>query len=168
LEPHVKYSDARGRIRSGDLIAQSHRGWGSFHDFKVQMVRAFTQSEYSHAATAWTIGNRVFVIEAVMPLVRIYPLSKLGEFYWIPLQAAWSPQTEALALDKVGQPYSQLDAIEAFFRLPNADGKWECAELARAIALSDGINLGDTATPTAVVKAAQQRPGAQTFLVEPD
>ena len=108
----------------------------------------------------------MFVIEAVMPLVRIYPLSKAGEFYHLPLEARWSEATLELALSKVGHKYSQLQAFEAFFWLPKADDLWECAELARDIAMSDGISLGSKATPTAVVRAAQLN-GATCILVTP-
>ena len=75
-----KYSEYRDQIKSGDLLAWSHRGFRSWHDFKVQAVRLFTQSEYSHVGIAWVVGGRVFVIEAVEPRVRIFPLSKLGEY----------------------------------------------------------------------------------------
>jgi len=164
----MRYAEARPLIRSGDLLAWSHRApfWRSWHDFKIAMIRSFTQSEYSHVGTAWVIGGRVFVIEAVMPLVRIYPLSKAGEFYHLPLQAAWSDAALSFALAKVGHPYSQLQAMQAFFHLPASDDRWECAELARAIAAQDGISLGDKATPTAVVRAAQLR-GSTCTLVTP-
>lgn len=165
----MKYSDARPLIRSGDLLAWSHRApwYRSWHDFKIAMVRMFTMSEYSHVGTAWVVGGRVFVIEAVMPLVRIYPLSKLGEFYWMQLEAEWSEATLEYALSKVGEPYSQLQAMQAFFHLPSADALWECAELARAIAAHDGIDLGNKATPTAVVYAALIN-GAKAALVTPE
>ena len=100
------YSEARATIRSGDILAWSHRGIKSWHDLKIWFVRMFTRSEFSHIGTAWVIGDRVFVIEAVMPLVRIYPLSKLGDFYHLPMGAPWRPSTEALALSKVGHKYS--------------------------------------------------------------
>ena len=121
-------------------------------------------SEYSHVATAWVVGGRVFVIEAVVPLVRIYPLSKLGEFYWVPLNVEFSEDTLDFALENVGEKYSQLQAMEAFFRLPSEDNLWECAELARAIAAKCGVNLGQIATPSAVIDNAL-RNGSECILV---
>lgn len=163
----MKYSEARATIRSGDILAWSHRGIKSWHDLKIWFVRMITRSEFSHVGTAWVIGDRVFVIEAVMPLVRIYPLSKLGEFYWLPMSAPWMPETEALALSRVGDEYSQLQAMRAPFSKPPADDLWECAELAAAVAASDGINLGEVFTPSAVVRAAQER-GSNLRLVLAD
>lgn len=161
----MNYSDIRSTIKSGDLLAFSHEGWGSWHDFKVQMVRMFTRSEYSHVGIAWVVGDRVFCIEAVEPCARIYPLSKLGNFYWMPLKAPWKPSTEELALSYVGEEYKSLNAIKAFFKpLPKGDVS-ECAALAIQVAWADGIDLGNRATPDAVVEAAQAM-GHPLYLVQ--
>ena len=132
----MKYADIRPLIRSGDILAWSHREpwYRSWYDFKIALVRMFTRSEYSHTGTAWVVGDRVLVIEAVTPLVRVFPLSKLLPFYYLPLKARWSPEALEYALSKVGEPYSQLQALQAFFKLPSEDSFWECAELTRLIA----------------------------------
>lgn len=165
----MKYSEARPSIRTGDLLAWSHRRpwFRSWYDFKIAMVRAFTQSEYSHVGTAWVISDRVFVIEAVVPKVRIYPLSKTGEFYWVPLSANVTTDTESYMLSKVGEDYSQLQAIEAFFKLPSADSLWECAELSRDYAKHYGVDLGNKATPTALVREAMLQ-GSHVYLITQD
>lgn len=152
------YTEIRPQIRSGDILAWSHLGWKTWHDWKVQGVRVFTQSEYCHVATAWVIGYRVFVIEAVQPLVRIYPLSSLLKdgCYWVPVKAPWKEETLEMALQAVGQPYSQAEAMEAFFSLPTENSLWQCAELTRRLAMSDGIDLGNRAVPTSVMKAAMR------------
>ena len=161
----MKYSDARSTIKSGDLLAWSHRGFGTWHDIKIQIVRIATRSEYSHVGVAWVVGGRVFVIEAVQPLVRIYPLSKLGSFYHIPLGALWRPETEEIALAHIGGPYSQLDAVKAFFRPLGKSVVTECAALVLNILRADGIDLGDRATPDAVVYQAQLY-DHPTFLID--
>lgn len=161
----MDYSAVRPTIKSGDLLAWSHRGWGSWHDFKIQLVRCFTQSEYSHVAVAWVIGGRVFALEAVQPLVRIYPLSKLGDFYHLPMAADWSPATEEFALAHVGEPYSQLQAMAAFFGPLTHDGLWECAEYASAVLQLAGVDLGPLATPTAVVREAQRQGSPCSYVI---
>ena len=150
----MKYQDIREHIKSGDVLAWSHRSWKTWKDIKIQLVRFFTQSEYAHVGTAWVVGERVFVIEAVVPLVRIYPLSKLGEFYWLPMDAPWREYTEVIALEKIGFPYSEVEAVKAFLSLPLDDSVWECAELTAESAKADGIDLGKKYTPTAIVQAA--------------
>jgi hypothetical protein len=161
----MNYLEARSKIKSGDLLAWSHRGWGTWHDIKIQAVRFFTQSEYSHVATAWCVGDRVFVIEAVQPLVRIYPLSKLGEFYWLPLNCNWNDKALDYALSKVGESYSQMQAITAFFKtLEKEDSLWECAELAARVSALAGFDLGTVYTPSKVVQRALEQ-GAVTHLI---
>ena len=158
------YSKARPMIRSGDVLAWSHRGIKSWHDLKIWFVRMFTRSEYSHVGTAWVVGNRVFVIEAVMPKVRIYPLSKLGDFYWLQMGAYWRKATETLALSYVGDDYSQMQAIVSPFVTPPHDDRWECAELVATVARQDSIDLGAVYTPSEVVLAAQKRGAPLTYV----
>ena len=158
------YKQARPMIRSGDVLAWSHRGIKSWHDLKIWFVRMFTRSEYSHVGTAWVVGNRVFVIEAVMPKVRIYPLSKLGDFYWLQMGAYWRKATETLALSFVGDDYSQLQAMVSPFITPPDDRRWECAELVATVARQDSIDLGAVYTPSEVVLAAQKRGALLTYV----
>ena len=113
----MKYLDFRENIVSGDLLAWSHHSWNSWYNFQVQMVRAFTQSEYSHVGIAWCTGGRVFVIEAVVPYVRIYPLSKCENFYYIRINKELSNKAEEFALSQIGEPYSKRMAIQSFFKM---------------------------------------------------
>jgi hypothetical protein len=158
------YPTYRKEIKSGDILAWSHRGWKSFHDFKIQMVRAFTRSEYSHVGIAWVVGGRVFVIEAIEPCARIYPLSRAGSFYHIPLNADWKPSTEEIALSYIGADYKQLDAVKAFFKPLGKNSTSECAALVLNILDKDGIDLGNRATPDAVMLEAQLH-GYPTYFV---
>ena len=160
----MKYQNARPLIRSGDILAWSHRGIHSWHDLKIWFVRLFTRSEYSHVGTAWVVNNRVLVIEAVKPMVRIFPLSKLGNFYWLRTGAYWRKSTEELALSFVGDNYSELQAIMSPFITPPNDDRWECAELVACIARQDGIDLGGVYTPSEVVLAAQKRGAPLTYV----
>jgi len=167
----VKYeTEAREHIRSGDILAWGHDRWGSFYDLKIQLVRMFTRSEYCHVGVAWVIAGRVFVLEAVSAGVRIFPLSRLLPFYWVPLRAAWEDEVEAWALRQVGEPYSQWQAVLAGLGLlkPGADSIWQCAEYAAEVARRAGVNLGVDVTPTAVVRAAQRLQGAVMHFVEAD
>lgn len=150
----ITYKEHRDKIRSGDVLAWSHRGWKSWRDIKIQLIRIFTRSEYSHTATAWVVADRVFVIEAVEPVARIFPLSKLGDFYHIPMDAPWHASTEEYALNKVGSDYKQLQAIKAYFESLGKDSAAECAALTIAIADKDGIDLGIKAIPAKVVQMA--------------
>jgi hypothetical protein len=164
----MKYADNRDTIRSGDLLAWTHRSWKTFYDLQVQAVRFFTQSEYCHVGVAWVIGNRVFVIESVTPTIRIVPLSNLLPFYHLPVKADWTPDVESYALSLVGNgKYSKIEAIKAGLghELDEHDSKWECAEFAISVLKRAGIDLGKVATPSAVVLAAQ-RLNSPLYLME--
>ena len=129
----MKYADAREFIASGDVIFQSHRPLRSWYDFKIFLVRAFTRSEWSHAAMAWVVGGRVFVIEAVSSGVRIFPLSRAGDFTWVQL-AGFTTDMEEHALSHVGEPYSQWDAIKSVFgNVDSLDRRWFCSEFVIAM-----------------------------------
>lgn len=165
----MDYRTIRPYIKSGHLLAWSHRApfWRSWHDFKIAMVRFFTQSEYSHVGMAWVVGNRVLVIEAVTPLVRIYPLSKLGDFYHIPINGRFGYEALSFALSRVGEPYSQLQAMASPFAELREDTKWECAELCIAIGKRMGVDLGRIATPSEVVRTAMLNGAPCTLIANP-
>lgn len=161
------YANHRRAIRSGDLLAWSHRGWRSWYDWQIQIVRMATRSEYSHVGIAWVTGGRAFVLEAVAAGVRIMPLSGLLPCYWLPLDAPWTEGVETAALARVGERYSRWQAVAAWLRLlaPGADRRWQCAEYAWSVLAAAGIALGATLTPAALVAAAQRR-GAPCFYLE--
>jgi len=157
---------------SGDLLAWSHRGWSTWYDVQLQMVRAFTRSDWCHVGIALRMRGRVWVLEAVQPLVRVHPLSALLPCAWLGLARlapAWTQELEQRAVDTVGQPYSKLQCAAAFLgRLSNGtDGRWQCAELAQAVCEWRGFSLGPHAIPAELVRRALDR-GASLVTVNPD
>ncbi len=166
----MDYATARSQIKSGDLIALSHYKWASWYDLQVQFVRFGTQSEYSHVAMAWVVGGRVFVIESVEPVVRLVPLSLMVEegFYWAPMGVDISPAELEFVLSKVGSAqYSKLEAVMAQLRKLEIgkDDLWECAEFIIVARRLSGAALGDKATPSAVMRAVQDR-GSPIYFVK--
>ncbi len=159
------YAQIRSSIRSGDLLAFSHGDWKTWGGIKVNLVRIFTRSTYSHVGLAWVVGGRVFVLEAVKPKLRIFPLSLSGDFYLLPLQARWMPETEQFALDRIGVDYSELAAVVAYFDPLDTGTVSECAAYVREVLKADGIDLGPLSRPDTVVQAAQEL-GAAAVLVK--
>jgi len=157
------YTRAREHIRGGDLLAWSHRGLDSWYDFKVQLVRMVTRSEYSHVAMAFPCGNRLLVLEAVIPRVRIYPLSMLLPCEWFPLNLDWTRENEDIALGTVGQGYSQLQAVIGYFRKAKGppDKLWSCAE---HFIITGSNHFECEETPSAVVQVARERGVASKLL----
>ena len=165
---NTNYETIRSKIKSGDALAWTHKGWKTWYDFQIQMVRAFSQSEYCHVGVAWVIGKRVFILESVGTGIRIYPLSLELPFYWIPIKKYWTKDIEEFALSKMGAKYSKWEGIQALFgKLKNGDdNEWECAEFALALLSRGNVISNDVkAVPTNVVKALQSE-GYPTYLIE--
>lgn len=164
----MQYNETRTKIKSGDILAWSHVGWSSWNDIQVQAVRAFTRSEYSHVGVAWVTSGRVFIIEAVVPQIRIFPLSKKTPFYWIPTASYWTPEIEEYALSKVGAPYSKWEAIKGFLEKVNIgdNAVWQCAEFVNSLLIkANYFPTNIIATPTKTVEAMQIR-NCPVYLVE--
>lgn len=166
----MRYQKIRDHIKSGDLIALTHTEWDSLYDLQVQAVRIFTQSEYAHVALAWVVGGRVFLIESVTPKIRLLPLSNLKDvgFYWLPTHKEMTDAELEYGLSMVGSgEYSKLQAIAGQLETLHIgeDDNWQCSELVIAMRRKSGVYLGDKATPSAVVKAAQGL-GNPTYYVK--
>jgi hypothetical protein len=167
----MDYTSNRERIKSGDLIALTHKKWGSLYDLQVQAVRLGTESEYSHVGLIWEIGGRLFVIESVVPFVRILPLAHYAKegFYWLSMNAPISDDELEFAMDDVGTwSYSKWQAILAFFKRLKigADRAGMCAEFVIECRRRSGVDLGDFATPSAVVFEANDRYGAAALWLK--
>lgn len=164
----MNYEAARQSIKSGDLLAWSHRGWGSWYDFQVQMVRVFTRSEYCHVGIAWVIAGRVFVLESVQKGIRLFPLSRLLPFYWLPLPVLWTAEVEEFALSKLGAPYSKFQAVLAGVGELKAedDNIWQCAEYAQAILRRLDCKLETQPTPSSLVQEAMRKGASITWVEE--
>lgn len=131
-------------------MAWSHGKWSSWRDFKIMMVRLFTQSEYSHVGLAIVLGGRVWVLEATIPHVRLVPLSNLLPCYHVTAKEFTAGQIEnGLALvGKEHVVYSQLEAVKAYFGANNIhNDKVECAEIVNALSGYTCLS-----TPSAVVQ----------------
>ena len=152
----MDYKSYRSNIKSGDILAFSHEGWRSWKDFKTQMVRVFTRSTYSHVGIAVELSGRLFILENVVPYARLYPLSMAGSFYHLPMKdIKWTPEFEERAFAHIGAPYSQLQAMKAFFVNLGKGNYSECAALVWNIMYDANIYLGTRQTPDAIVLQSQ-------------
>ncbi len=144
------YAAERNSIRSGDLLAWGHDAWRNWHDWEVQAVRMSTRSEYAHVGVAWRMAGRVWVIEAVVPAIRVFPLSRLLPCYWLggERRNPWTREIEESVIKIVGQEYSKWEAVRSFFGkvVIGANTKWQCAETAAY--LRAALTLQDYGSPT--------------------
>lgn len=137
------YSQMRDTIKNGDLLV-----WDS-----MPIVNFFTQSSYSHVGIALWIGKRLFVLEADIPEVRLYPLSQKASFYIITGVAPdWNEEVTDFALEFIGNKYSIWDAIRSLFVPLKVNGSWQCVEYAKFIYRKMGIELNDNYLPKEIVR----------------
>jgi hypothetical protein len=150
----MKYSELRETIQTGDLLAWSEGGkWNSWRNIQLNLVRMGTMSDYNHVGVAYVVSGRVFVVEAVVPYVRIYPLSKLLPFYYIRTNFRTTDATEEKLLQYIGTPYSKWEAIKAAFTKDTNNTKvMQCAKLVNDLFTEFDIGYkGINDTPEAVV-----------------
>lgn len=152
----MKYADARDSIQTGDIFAQTHTGWGSRGDIESQIVRIFTRSEFSHCGIFWVFGGRVFVIEAVVPFVRIVPVSLFPSFYWLPMNKPLNEVALEYLLSLVGWGvYGKWEAVRGFLGWNNKNNRIvQCSEITRSALVKNGNMQDGIDTPTDVIKDA--------------
>lgn len=170
----VEYSHYLPKIQTGDLLAWSVRKWETMADITSQVIRLAIRSEYCHVGIALVISSRVFVVEAVPPFVRIYPLEKLLPFYHLAIPHEGYYYNEHYKLDfnqdditknrlsaedyllsLIGDKYSTMQAIMSAFTKPKEDKLWQCAELVNNFYKEMGLDIGDIYIPSDLVEAMQ-------------
>ena len=149
----MDYKEYHSNIKSGDLIVFSATKIRTTYDLLSYIVRLFTMSEYNHVGIAWVIGDRNLIVEAQVPEVKISPLKKLGSFYHIPMGIKFTDEALEILLDKVGQKYSYLEAIKAYFnKNDHTNDDWICVDYVKYFYEAIGVDIGTVHTPSDVVK----------------
>lgn len=159
----MKYSEYRTNIQSGDVLVWTNRS--SNKSIGNIFIRQFTQSEYHHVGIAWVAHRRVFVLEAVPPLVRVVPLSNLLPCYVIKMDSILSNSALERALSMVGvAKYSIPEAIKSYFRANTSASKWQCVEYVKDILKINGIPLECKDTPSDLVFEIQKLGKSLVYL----
>lgn len=151
-------------IRSGDLLAWRRDTHSTTSDLFIHGIRALTHQKYGHVGIAWrcndSVESELFVIEATLPKIRVTLLTPDGDFDCVPMDAEWKAESRAFLLDKLGKPYSILDAARAFYGMRLKDDQsFQCVELAHYFYRREGIELDHDFTPGSFVKSAEHFSG---------
>lgn len=165
---HNNYKKHRNKIKTGDLLIWSDN-YGSFlSKLFLSIVRFFTRSEFAHVGIAIVKEDRLYVLEATIPEIQLIPVSSLDEFYHLPLYLDLEPNDDRLGFlyDKIGLPYSMIDAVKAYLGITNlSNKKWQCAELANKFYKHIGLNFGRSYTPTKLVNRIMKETGYSLVYV---
>ena len=149
----MKYIDGKPRIKSGDLLAWTHKKWDTWYDWQMQLIRFFTRSEYVHVGIAVRRGDDLYILESVVGGIRMRKIEEDLPCFWVTTKAVWTDCAAEKAFSKMGQPYSKWQAISSlFFKIkPGADQRWECAEFAQFVLNAAGVEISVRSTPSEVV-----------------
>lgn len=163
----MNYQEVRSTIKTGDVLAWSGGSWTTLQGIQLNIVRMFTRSTFDHVGVALVIGGRVFVVEAVVPTVRIFPLSKVLPFYYVRVPFDATADMEQVMMDLVGRPYSKIEAIKAFFtKATTSTTVWECAKLVNEVlAVADSRFKGIHDTPAETMRILQEELHCNTVFV---
>ena len=147
------YLEKRHLIKSGDLIVWGTKSDDSFLSFR-NLIKFFTASDFVHTAVAWNKSGRIFVLDAVMPRIRLKPLSDMRQCYLVPMNIHWNDGLEKKLLSYVGQEYSVPQAIMSYFTRPLKDDKWHCVEVVKDFYEYAGLKIDSKYIPGDFVEAA--------------
>lgn len=150
----MKYTEYRNNIRTGDILAWSNRARGSIGS---NIVRLFTESEYSHVGMAYIYKGRVFVLEAIYPCIRIVPLGNLLPCYVIHMEKNLSLDAEDFAFSLIGTGrYSFLEAAKSYFGLNNSESGWQCVEYVKCILKHNNFEITCRDVPSDLILELQK------------
>ena len=149
------YLAYRNELKNGDILAWTPNGLKGTGDLIPYIIKYATGSDFYHVGQVWRVGERIFVVEAMPPLVRIYPLSRKPSFFHIPMNVQWNEEKENGLLSSVGDDYSLIKAMLTIFKKPTIDNSWQCAlKVGQWFEVYENIKLSDTYTPSDLVKNA--------------
>lgn len=147
----------RSDFMTGDLVVWSTRGIKSMRDLQLQIVRFATRSEYDHVGIVVEMNQRLFVVEATPPQVRIYPLSKMLPLYHLPLNLPVKQIDVDYLFSRIGEEYSVWQAFVSYFTKPKSDNQWQCVEFCHDwYTQCFGMDLEHDYTPSGFVLAMMQ------------
>lgn len=127
------YSQMRGSIKTGDLLIWNKKRIANFVDLFLFLYQKIFNTKFSHVGIAIVFGDRVFVLEANPPEVRLIPLSMKGDFYYLPINYEWKPEYDAIAFTHIGEPYSLWNFIRDILNLSIDKSSTYCSLLAAEI-----------------------------------
>lgn len=123
------YSNIRNEIKTGDLIAWKTTKITSFFTFILYLYQKILKAQYTHVGVAVREGDRIFVLEATPPVVRLHPLSLSGDFYLIPTKFERRSSQLDFLLVTLGRKYSIFDMVRSMFKFGTDNSDYYCSEL---------------------------------------
>jgi len=153
-----KYSEIRKNLKTGDLLAWEVTKINSFFSFILFLYQKLFNIKYSHTGVVLKISDRLFVVEATPPVVRIFPISMCNDFYYIPVNIDIQNKHIDKLLIHIGKKYNLIDLIKGMLYLGTSEESYYCSELNGKFYKNCGIIINDLdfITPQRLVEAIQK------------
>lgn len=127
----VQYSEIRSSLKTGDLVSWKAGKINSFFTVILKLYQKIFNPKSVHVGIVFVIGGRIFVVEARPPQIRIYPLSRMEDFYLIRTNIPDHKNDINLLLTKVGVKYGLVDLIRGILFGKGKNNRFlYCSELA--------------------------------------
>jgi len=154
-------------VQSGDVLAWSSNSKVSYLKLCEGIIRFFTMSEFCHVGVALRINDKLYVLEAVEPEVSLTDITDTNDFYCIPMNIMWTDGYEVLLKEHLGNTYSIMDAIRGYLGKPSTNNnRWQCAELVNDFYKKIGIDLGNSYTPSKLIKEVMSVTGNSLVYIK--
>jgi len=124
------YSEIRDDIKTGDLLIWDTELIEDKFDLLLKLYQKIFNAKYTHVGIAVSLGGRKFLVEAIPPVVRLYPISRKRDFYWLKLGLKNNFKYLNTLFMHLGKPYSLFDLIKHVFRFKTDQSDFYCSELA--------------------------------------
>lgn len=122
------YSEIRSAIRTGDLVSWDAGKVSSFFGAVLWLYQKILRTKSVHTGIVVEIGGRLFVAEARPPAVRLFPLSKMDDFWLLNLDLEEREEDYDLLLKDMGVPYGYLDLFKGVLGFKNSSKELYCSE----------------------------------------
>lgn len=122
------YSQIRHKLKTGDLVSWDAGKINSFFGLILWLYQKILRARSVHTGIVVEIGGRLFVAEARPPAVRLFPLSKMDDFWLLNLQLDPYDEDYDLLLKDMGVQYGYFDLIKGILGFKNSSKELYCSE----------------------------------------
>lgn len=167
------YSEIRNTLKTGDLISWKSGRITSFFDIILFFYQKILKPKSIHTGLIIKIGDRMFVAEARPPEVRLFPLSKMNDFYILRLGLKKNYKDYDRILRQMGVPYGYIDLLKGILGFKNSTKKLYCSEQCAKFYVERGFfpteifNMA-ARTPDSLIKVAMDISGKKFEFVHID
>jgi len=166
----ILYSEIREKIRTGDLVAWDKPTDPGLTGLFLKLYQKITKARYTHVGVAVVLGERVMMVEATPPEVRLYPLSMSSDFYLIKTDISRVSKHLDIVLSELGKPYNLLDFFKNVIGFSDSNRDYYCSQLVSRYYNEIGYINNDLAglTPDSIVEEVIKASSSDPIYVNVD